>query len=466
MRKIHKHILALALVPTLLGGTIVRGDTHTEYEPLINVLSHIGTLDLDFSERSELEIAIENFITNAQSQETTMFYGGFELFWSNINGMYVLERISNDFVEIVNSFDQMGNRISRNVNGNITEYIYEDGFLVGIRDGIHQIEYVLSTDSELHNLRYLSSVIINGEVFDFIFDYRGWIIGLSDYQGIQVVEYVYDNNARLINTNLLVDGAYTALLNNVVGVGQYIDIPTGWHYQFGRFLNPSTNTFIPIPQNAEEFLRINPRDPWANVRQTAATIIAMANASPTFGRPIPTHTANWHQATNMTSGLADVELLARMIFGEASNPVAQVRGAGWVVMNRAEAGGYGGPSLSGVVRRSGQFQAITGSQASHTQQARVPNLTSQRWRDSLHMAAHLVASGNSTTLSNVVSRPNGYVNQLYFVSNSWFRSNTVGNAINQSGGTGQFRMDGRTINIRDVHNLGDSSGNVFFNTGS
>ena len=111
--------------------------------------------------------------------------------------------------------------------------------------------------------------------------------------------------------------------------------------------------------------------------------------------------------------------------------------------------------------QSGQFASITGG-SSNTSQARNPSITSTRWDRATELACILYVSNTKANFESILGKPDGYVGQLYFLSRSYFDSNTK-NVSSYKGGTGSYNRGGTWYAIKDIHHLGDTKGNVFFN---
>jgi len=385
---------------------------------------------------------------------------GFTLTWQNIGDRFILESVQNEYLLARFEYDNQGNRVRKEVNGVITEFFYEDNILMRKIYRHNEVIYVYD------NRWILTGVIINGEAFDYLFDSYGRIVGLVDAFGAVVVEHQYNHDLLLLETRVIVNGEFVnattvpneiVLLNGMVGTGQYLDVETGWYYYNGRFFNPNIESFIPTPFVEIPLDRVSPRDPFSDAYNRAITMINTARANPNFGRPIA-HSTGWHNS------LTELEVFARMIHGEAvtRNEVVAI---GYVASYRRQAPGYGGNTFAAVVRASGQFAAITSTTASNTQHARNPS--GWRWDESVRMAAFAIASGNTSILSGVISKPAGYTNQLYFLESGYFVSRTR-EVTSFSNGTGVYNRGGQGVwhRIRNISDLGSGNrvtGNIFFN---
>jgi len=407
---------------------------------------------------------------------TTNTYNGFHLTWRYIGNRHVLENISNDLFFISYEYDYRGNRILKNVNGEITKFFYcEHNFLEREISGDNEIIYLYENFRDDETDRLLVGVIINGETFTYLFDESALIIGLIAANGDVVVKYQY-NDLLLTSVQVLLDGEFvcaelvpgkTALLNNMVGLGQHLDKKTGWYYRSGEFFNPRSNEFLPRPFIMHELsvniLSRNTSD--AAIRTQVATLVNWRLNDTNFGRTM-THSSGWF------SNLTEAEIMARLINGEANNEIAQARGVGWVVVNRMQHSNraeFSGPTARGVMSRSGAFAALTGN-STDTRLAREPDRNAARWINSVEIASFAIflqSEGYLKRFNTFNPRPSGYVNQLFFVARGWWDANSR-NVTNLTGGTGEYRMDGTWHRVRDINNLGSAAnanprGNVFFN---
>lgn len=173
--------------------------------------------------------------------------------------------------------------------------------------------------------------------------------------------------------------------------------------------------------------------------------------SSTCGKSI-SYSSNWY------SGLSEVEVMARLIYGEANNTEAQIKGVAWVLANRKEAGFAS--SYYGVSTQKSQFEAIVGG-SKNTETARNPSIACSRWDKATELACILYVSNTKATFSTITGRPTGYVDQLYFLGKSYFDSKTR-NVTSYSGGTGEYYINSAWKAIKNINYLGDPSGNVFF----
>lgn len=184
--------------------------------------------------------------------------------------------------------------------------------------------------------------------------------------------------------------------------------------------------------------------------------LAMKNsllATSTYGQSI-TYSSNWY------SGLSEVEVMARLIYGEAPTDDAQIKGVAWVLANRKGLSLFAS-TYFGVCTQSSQFSAIVGgSELSYN--SRNPAITSYRWEKATEFACILYVSNTKATFGTITGRPDGYVDQLYFNARKYFDDHTD-EVTSYTGGTGKYSRKGTWYDIKDINYLGDEDGNVFFN---
>lgn len=467
-----------------------------------------------------------NEVSAATQNTQTTHFGDFVLTWRWLDmghwSAYMLERVEGEGLVAIYEYDQNGNRISKNVNGHVTRFIYEEFY------GRFYLMREVSEHAELEFLyeifqgrtgtpfKVLTGVIINSVQFEYSFQYD-MIVGLLDPHGNLVALYEYENNGRFVNMtsrNVLLYGSFVNIeaidLESYIRTGNiapgsfvrsqndyallasfsniefngYADRETGWTINsFGDILDRSIGSFVPRPGTIFTGLSIDSPDSnliegeleyeqeplwdsWIPIAVRDA--IEWALSDPSFRRPIP-FTQGWFNAVP-----TDQELITRLIFGEATNTFFQVQGVGWIVRGRMDHSNrnlYGGPTARGVALRSGAFEAITGSQALHSNQSRNPD-NSARWFHSVEMAAYTLITGNKENLARYVDRPPGYFSQLYFVARPHFDSaanirnrnpSHVGNpSTPYTGSTGQIQWGGIRFNFSNAHSLGHAGGNVFF----
>ena len=103
----------------------------------------------------------------------------------------------------------------------------------------------------------------------------------------------------------------------------------------------------------------------------------------TYGEPL--------SSADDLKGRDGVDLLARMIYGEAGNQSEQgKRGCAYVAKNRKDknTSEFGGNTWEGVLLKKNQFTGLTSSNGLK------PDTTSDAWKDSLDIAQNLSSKSN------------------------------------------------------------------------
>ena len=207
-------------------------------------------------------------------------------------GLYMLERVEGNGIVAIYEYDQFGNRTSKNVNGQVTRFYYEEfyGRFYLMREvscyAVLDFVYEIFQGRAGTPFKILAGVSINGVLFEYYMQYDT-IIGLIDPHGTLVAKYTYEHDGPFINMvsayillddsfvnvdhvdvsyhlyNLLVRDfsqdsinlsqncyAILASLSNIEFNG-YADRETGWTMSgSGDFLDRETNTFIPRPHRS------------------------------------------------------------------------------------------------------------------------------------------------------------------------------------------------------------------------
>ena len=132
------------------------------------------------------------------------------------------------------AYDGDGNRISKTVNGETTEFVYVDGKLLGLQKGQDKLQFLYDeTDTAYGFLR-------NGTPYYYDKNLQGDIIGIYDRNGSRVATYTYDvwGLPEFISDNAL------PTLNPLRYRGYFYDDETGFYYLQSRYYDPEVGRFI------------------------------------------------------------------------------------------------------------------------------------------------------------------------------------------------------------------------------
>lgn len=218
-------------------------------------------------------------------------------------------------------------------------------------------------------------------------------------------------------------------------------------YKYEDILNPTNSN---KPQGSESPIKpktIAPVLLYADLYQVKASY---SNTS--LGRQVDLYantliaSANFRRHISYSKGwfasLSEVEILARLIYGENTSVAEDQRAITWVVLNRHRNKGY--PStLKGVATQSGQFATITGN-SDNTKRAREP-AQGAGWKTAIWYACAITTTTNHTDCRSLFGKPNGISNQLFFTASTYFYTNCK----NRTGGL-QYRMDGKWVDVKQV----------------
>ena len=153
-----------------------------------------------------------------------------------------LSEMSRSGTDITYSYDADGLRISKTVNGTTYHYYYLDSQLVEMTWGSNKLHFTYDSVGP-------ASVNYNGTIYNYIKNAQGDVVGLVDFNGTKVVEYIYDawgNHLSTFGTMASTLGKYNPLRYR----GYVYDTETGLYYLQSRYYNPTWGRFI----NADEYL--------------------------------------------------------------------------------------------------------------------------------------------------------------------------------------------------------------------
>ena len=135
---------------------------------------------------------------------------------------------------ITYAYDGDGNRISKTVNGETTEFVYVDGKLLGLQKGQDKLQFLYDETDTAYGF------IHNGTPYYYDKNLQGDIIGIYDRNGSRVATYTYDawGLPEFISDNTL------ATLNPLRYRGYFYDDETGFYYLQSRYYDPEVGRFI------------------------------------------------------------------------------------------------------------------------------------------------------------------------------------------------------------------------------
>lgn len=380
-------------------------------------------------------------------------YLGYNLEWTDNNsGRDLLTHINTNEIDVSYTYDNNDNRISKCINSNCITYQYNsEGLLIEEnRNGaIIQYCYEFLLDSFGVPNAVLTSFVYEGTTYYFSVDDDGTVVAILNDNGTEIVRYIYEYGVvkqvlSLSNVGDWVDATNDELnigkINRIRYLGYYFDEETKWYY-CGRYYDSTNNRFIDGQTENDTFdycnfprvLRTVPSD----LHQQIYSLAYQCYNDPNFGAPIAAG-SGWYTA------LSNVEILARLIYGEQTKYTNEQRAVAWVVVNRVYSSDPFFPdTLRGVMTQSSQFSTISGSGSN---QARQPATSSDGWTNAISVASIVVvcleyyANGNSY-LDETLPRPNGISNQVAMLG----MTGSYGFLTRATNGQNCILIDGRPV---------------------
>ena len=147
-----------------------------------------------------------------------------------------LSGMSRSGTGVTYGYDADGLRISKTVNGTTYHYYYLDSQLVEMTWGSNKLHFTYDSVGPV-------SVNYNGTIYNYIKNAQGDVVGLVDFNGTKVVEYIYDawgNHLSTFGTMASTLGKYNPLRYR----GYVYDTETGLYYLQSRYYNPGWGRFI------------------------------------------------------------------------------------------------------------------------------------------------------------------------------------------------------------------------------
>lgn len=331
-----------------------------------------------------------------------------EEYWNKISEALGMKR-ENSFLE---KLEQKGiyyqfqgnNRMSKSVGENMTEYVYD------IHDRV--IEEICSTDSVAYQYDekgVLVTVTYHNTVYYAETDENGTVTKLLNEKNECVAEYFYMNGIPSVVSEDR-GGTYDLLVGEVNKIrlySFYYDTETGYYYTYGRFYDAGTGTFVDKlsgdGMTAVNYKVAQKRDTVTNLgNQVTQWAGYLLNGNAQYGTPIPAG-SNWY------GSLSDVEVLARLIYGENPYNRQDQKAVMWVLLNRYYAGYYAS-TLRGIATAPGQFSSICDG----GKDARIPDTSSSAWKYATWLACAICTTTIESECISLVNKPEGITNQKDF----------------------------------------------------
>ncbi len=351
---------------------------------------------------------------------------------------------------ITYEYDDKFNRIQKNINGNITLYMYEEYF-----DKWENIRYRIIRETNddvdieyVYDNNFTSTpvgITINGENFFYKYDRSGYITDIYNNNNKIVTTYKYGENGSVwvIYDEGIAD--YNSMLYNAL----YIDKESGYSYCEGVYSDVRNNILV------NEFSNIECSEPINNIYNDLKKIMQKMGLPFNFlenGDVYSQYAADVNYAYNYYiyrlgaavndydngnwyKKLSEVDSIARTIYGEygyckeissySGDYYSQRLSIMWVINNRLKE--KGGCQLIDIVTQKDQFHALTGSH-DEVDMAMKPDPKHSSWKESVLIATYIWQAYNGyygdisadKLLLSTIGRPERIETQKYFVSKkSW-----------------------------------------------
>ena len=363
--------------------------------------------------------------------------------------------LENSKKDILYSYDEKGNRILKNVNGKSISFSYDNdsNIVTEIRDN-----YIIEYKYDIFNS--IIGFSLDGVTYNYIKDYNKTIIAISNSDNDVIVKYQYDMYGKVSAilgldssgqwVDKIKDATFLGNINLIRLHSLYYDEETGLYYDGLYYYDSSKNIYLYnenlnlLTSKSEDYNIYAAGFPQELFVQIGNWQSSLLNSS-TFGKPITDTSSTWF------SSLTDVEILARLIYGENTVVSQDQDAVSWVLINRkvANSSTFGGNTYRGIATKSGQFEPITGA-ADGTMNARIPDKSSPLWSHAVWNACALLSTTSLDDYSWVITKPVGISNQLYFVGLTYFL--LTGNSRNASPPNSgiEYKMSGNYVGIKDV----------------
>lgn len=378
-------------------------------------------------------------------------------------------------VDVSYTYDENNYRTSKTVDGVVTTYVYEECV-----DANNKTVYrLISECRDCETINYYYDMLCVDKVVGFTYEDEFYGYLYDDYGNINGIE---KDNIQLCSYSYTTDGRstvnYDISNNNISGVNRlffevcYYDEETGYYYKNGNFND--LNKGIIINKKVVNNNGITLLSNSAEITFTKRIDDFYARYKSTAGAYKPYYGENY----DWTSGLDEIELVARTIYGEFGFDVnntdytgdyqAQRAAVAWVIQNRVTSAGFPSTATE-VVKQEEQFASITGSY-DETNAARGPITNTEAWDEALRFAIIMYCGNNYSytgyskngIISTKLNKPAGINNQKYFVAKGTWEDgyDSINGTFSFTKGNPRSVTD-IAINVGNIHP--DQLRNIFFN---
>lgn len=318
--------------------------------------------------------------------------------------------IINNNVVVKNKYNESGYRIWKQ-GEEISSFIYnEKNLLVKEIRNEKIIEYLYEYN---YNYKFymVSGFIYDGDKYLYERDEKNRISGIVDNDNEEIAKYEYmDNTDFVLNVLKYVncsweeceDKQFIGNINKIRNICAYLDDETELYYENGVFFDALTNKVIKENNNISLLEYSDDLDYSIYCWQQQLLDDEWFNSSAPY-------TSDWYQ------NLSDVEILARVIYGENTSVTRDQDAIAWVIRNRAVE--YG-TSPRDVVLEQYQFSAAGVPNEPSYNTVKAQNSGEVGWANAVYMACLLCTTLDEYDWNIINAKPSGMSYQKYY--RAWF----------------------------------------------
>lgn len=252
-------------------------------------------------------------------------------------------------------------------------------------------------------------------------------------------------------------GTYDSIIGEVNKVrlySLYYDEETGYYYCNGRFFDAKRGIFV------DKLKSNNMSDAMCNIALTRDARSDLGNQVTQWANYLLNYDPNYGEPKAAVSGwyeeLSDVELIARLIFGENSSNRQDQKAIMWVLLNRKYYNGYA--TLRDVATAEKQFATIwdTGSSLARRQnQSQYDATMNEAWEYATWLACAICTTTDETQCASLISKPQGITTQTSFRALTGFKAKWYNSYNSEDGNYIVMRTSYGDIKIKNVVIVGD-----------
>ncbi len=285
--------------------------------------------------------------------------------------------------------------------------------LISEKRGNMEITYIYEYDS-LFKGNTIKGFILDGETYSYTRDDLHRISGIANGEQQVIAKYIYGNNTNKVEMVLRKNGEkwegcsdkdFIGNVNKIRNLCAYYDEESGLYYENGIFYDAVTNEVIINKYYNKDVSLLSYRDDLDAIlsdwQQSLLNDEWFNSAAP--------YTSTWYE------GLSDVEVIARVIYGENTNVSKDQDAIAWVIRNRATQWNC---SAREVVLENYQFSAagVPNEPAYNTIKAQ--NSGEIGWANAVYMACLICYTLDEYDWNVLGAKPSGMENQMYY--RAWY----------------------------------------------